>query len=155
LAPDWDKLADIFASSPSVAIASVDCTADGNDELCQQYGVQGYPSLKYFTDGNAMGEDYQGPRSLEALEQFVNDTLNKKCIVGSEEEMAKNESLCSEKEKDYAKKMRGKTDEEQKAQIERLEKLQNGKMKPELRTWLFQRLHILKGLGNVESKDEL
>ncbi|KAK1747883.1 protein disulfide isomerase family protein [Skeletonema marinoi] len=155
LAPDWDKLADMYASSPSVTIASVDCTVDENDELCHQYGVQGYPTLKYFTDGNTMGEDYQGPRSLEALEQFASDTLNKKCIVGSEEEMAKDTSLCSDKEKDYAKKMRGKTVEEQKAQIERLEKLKNGKMKPELRTWLFQRLHILKGLGNAESKDEL
>ncbi len=133
----------------------MDCTADENDELCHQYGVQGYPTLKYFADGNTMGEDYQGPRSLEALEQFANDTLNKKCIVGSEEDMAKDESLCSDKEKDYAKKMRVKTAEEQKAQIERLEKLKDGKMKPELRTWLFQRLHILKGLRNVESKDEL
>ena len=155
LAPDWDKLAGMYASSPSVAIASVDCTTDENDELCHQYGVQGYPTLKYFIDGNTMGEDYQGPRSLEALEQFVNDTLNKKCVVGSEEEMAKDTSLCSDKEREYAKKMRSKTAAEQKAQIERLEKLKNGKMKPELRTWLFQRLHILKGLGSVESKDEL
>lgn len=80
--------------------------------------------------------------------------INKKCIVGSEEEMNKEESLCSDKEKEYAKKMRGKSADEQKEQIERLEKLKNGKMKPELRTWLFQRLHILNGLGNV-GKDEL
>lgn len=152
LAPDWDKLADMYATSLSVSIASVDCTSDDNDELCHQYGVQGYPTLKYFIDGNSMGEDYQGARSLDALEQFANDTLNKKCIVGSEEEMAK---LCSDKEQQYAKKMMDKTVEEQKAQIERLEKLKDGKMKPELRTWLFQRLHILKSLVNIETKDEL
>ena len=152
LAPDWDKLADMYATSPSISIASVDCTSDDNDELCHQYGVQGYPTLKYFIDGNSMGEDYQGARSLDALEQFANDTLNKKCIVGSEEEMTK---LCSDKEQQYAKKMMDKTVEEQKAQIERLEKLKDGKMKPELRTWLFQRLHILKSLVNTETKDEL
>ena len=142
----------MYATSPSVSIASVDCTSDENDELCHQYGVNGYPTLKYFIDGNSMGEDYQGARSLDALEQFANDTLNKKCIVGSEEEMAK---LCSDKEQQYAKKMMDKTPEEQKAQIERLEKLKDGKMKPELRTWLFQRLHILKSLVNTETKDEL
>ena len=46
LAPDWDKLADMYATSPSVSIASVDCTSDDNDELCHQYGVQGCKSLK-------------------------------------------------------------------------------------------------------------
>ena len=53
------------------------------------------------------------------------------------------------------RKMMDKTVEEQKAQIERLEKIKDGKMKPELRTWLFQRLHILKSLVNTETKDEL
>ena len=53
-----------------------------------------------------MGEDYQGARSLDALEHFANDTLNKKCVVGSEEEMAK---FCSDKEQQYAKKMMDKT----------------------------------------------
>ena len=155
LAPDWDQLADMYASSPSVVIASVDCTTDDNDELCHQYGVQGYPTLKYFVDGNTLGEDYQGARSLEALEQFANDTLNKKCIVGAEEDMAKVTSMCSDKEKEYAKKMRGKTADERMTQIERLEKLKNSKMKPELRVWLFQRLHVLKGLTQAENKDEL
>lgn len=73
LAPDWDKLAEMYASSPSVSIASVDCTADDNNELCHQYGVSGYPTIKYFIDGNTLGEDYEGPRSLDALEQFAND----------------------------------------------------------------------------------
>ena len=129
-----------------MAIVSVDCTADENNELCSEYGVSGYPTLKYFKDGSSEGEDYQGGRSLDALDSFVEEELNKKCIVGSEEEMKKEESNCSEKEQGYATKMRAKTDAERKAQIDRLEKMKDGSMKPELKSWIFQRLHILNSL---------
>ena len=46
LAPDWDSLAEKYAASSSVVIGSVDCTTDENKDLCQEYGVQGYPTLK-------------------------------------------------------------------------------------------------------------
>lgn len=29
-------------------IGSVDCTSDDSKELCEKYGVSGYPTLKYF-----------------------------------------------------------------------------------------------------------
>mmetsp|Transcript_10560 Transcript_10560/g.23224 ORF Transcript_10560/g.23224 Transcript_10560/m.23224 type:complete len:208 (-) Transcript_10560:1549-2172(-) len=155
LAPDWDTLAATYASSPSVLIGSVDCTTDENSDLCQEHGVQGYPTLKYFVDGNTEGESYNGARSLDALQSFVEETLNKRCLIGTEEEMSKEESLCSDKEKAYAKKMRSKTTEDLKAQIERLDKMKGGAMKPELKTWIMQRLHILNGLNALENaKDE-
>ena len=108
LAPDWDTLADNYAASSSVLIASVDCTAGDNDDLCQNYGVSGYPTLKYFKDANFDGEDYSGARSLDALEKFADEELNKKCLVASDEDMSKDEN-CSDKEKVYASKMRTKT----------------------------------------------
>ena len=129
-----------------MAIVSVDCTTDENTELCSEFGVSGYPTLKYFKDGSSEGVDYQGERSLEALDSFVEEELNKKCIVGSEEEMKKEESNCSEKEQEYASKMRAKADDERKAQIDRLDKMKGGSMKPELKSWIFQRLHILNSL---------
>jgi protein disulfide-isomerase A6 len=46
LAPDWDALADKYSDSSSVVIGSVDCTTDENKDLCGEYGVQGYPTLK-------------------------------------------------------------------------------------------------------------
>jgi len=149
LAPDWDSLAETYSGSSSVLIGSVDCTAEDNEELCQEYGVQGYPTLKYYKDGNTEGEDYQGGRSLDDLASFADEELNKKCLVGTEEEMNKEESNCSDKEKGYATKMRAKTAEERKAQIDRLGKMTGGSMKPELKTWIFQRLHILNGLESV------
>ena len=155
LAPDWDTLADKYSTSSSVAIVSVDCTTDENTDLCQEYGVQGYPTLKYYKDGSTEGEDYQGGRSLDQLEKFVEEELNKKCIVGTDEEMKKEESNCSEKEQGYATKMRAKQRSERKAQIERLEKMKDGSMKPELKSWIFQRLHILNSLEAAdEAKDE-
>lgn len=159
LAPDWDSLADKYSGSPSVVIGSVDCTTDENDNLCQMYGVQGYPTLKYFKDGNTEGEDYNLGRSYDELDTFVETTLDtKKCIVGSDEEMAKEESNCSEKEQMYAKKMRAKTAEERKAQVTRLNGMKMKSMKPELKSWLYHRLHILGELENIQTNrdnDEL
>lgn len=42
--------------------------------------------------------------------------------------------------------MKGKTVEERQAQIERLTKMKNDKMKPELKQWVMARLAILKSL---------
>ncbi len=156
LAPDWDTLAEKYAASPSVLIASVDCTTEENRDLCQEYGVSGYPTLKYFKDGSNEAHDYGGGRGLDELDSFADQELNKKCVVGTEEEMKDEKSNCSDKEKDYARKIRAQSSEERKAQIDRLEKMKGGSMKPELKSWIFQRLHILKGFEAVgEASDEL
>ncbi|KAL3822544.1 hypothetical protein ACHAXA_007655 [Cyclostephanos tholiformis] len=155
LAPDWDSLAEKYAASSSVVIGSVDCTTDENKDLCQEYGVQGYPTLKFFKDGNTSGDDYQGGRSLDQLESFAEE-LDKKCVVGTEEEMNDDKSNCSDKEKEFARKMRSKTTKERQDQIARLEKMKGGSMKPELKSWIFQRLHILAGLETTGGgNDEL
>jgi len=36
--PDWDKLMEEFADSPTQLIADVDCTADGKS-LCEANGI--------------------------------------------------------------------------------------------------------------------
>ena len=86
------------------------------------------------------GEDYAGGRDYDSLKQFVEETLEVKCDVNAPEE-------CSDKEKAYIEKMKGKTAEERLKQLQRLETMKDGKMKPELKQWLVQRLRILKGLG--------
>ena len=42
--PDWDRLGSEYASSSSVVIADVDCTVE--QDLCGQYDVRGYPTIK-------------------------------------------------------------------------------------------------------------
>jgi len=74
--PDWDKLGDEFADSKTVLIGDVDCTV--HQDLCGKYGVQGYPTIKYFT-GNPEGDDYEGGRDFESLKTFASENLGPSC----------------------------------------------------------------------------
>jgi len=140
--PVWDKLGDEFAGSSSVMIGDADCTAEGK-ELCEKFEVRGYPTIKYFADGDDAGSDYSGGRDFESLTNFVHETLEVKCTV-------KDPVLCTEKEKAYIEKMKAKSGNELDAQLARLKKMEGASMKPQLKTWMKQRLNILNGL-----KDEL
>lgn len=136
--PDWDKLGDEYAGSRSVLIGDSDCTADG-ESLCKKYGVQGYPTIKYFKDGNMEGEDYQGGRDFESLRSFVTEELEVKCNVADPSE-------CTDKEKGYIEKMKAKSADDRKKQLDRLSKMKGESMKAELKGWLNARLNILNGL---------
>lgn len=76
--PDWDELGEKYAKSKKVLIADVDCTADPNKELCEEQGVKGYPTLKYYTPGDKIGTVYEGSRDLPDLKAFVK-TLGPAC----------------------------------------------------------------------------
>jgi len=78
--PDWDKLMAEFADHKSILVADVDCTAGGKD-LCEQVGVQGYPTIKY-GDPNDL-EDYEGGRDFEALKAFSKENLGPRCGPGN------------------------------------------------------------------------
>mmetsp|Transcript_24108 Transcript_24108/g.39899 ORF Transcript_24108/g.39899 Transcript_24108/m.39899 type:complete len:172 (+) Transcript_24108:227-742(+) len=74
--PDWDKLMDAFADSPSAMIGDVDCTAEGKP-LCDANGVKGYPTIK-FGDPSAL-EDYKGGRDYDSLLKFAEENLKPMC----------------------------------------------------------------------------
>jgi protein disulfide-isomerase A6 len=147
--PAWDQLGGDYAASSSVVVGDADCTADAKD-LCEKFGVKGYPTIKYFKDGDIWGgEDYKGGRDFDSLKKFVEETLEVKCDANNVAE-----SDCSDKEKEFIEKMKGKSAEERKKQLSRLESMKDGKMKPELKKWLVQRIRILTTLG-VADGDEL
>jgi len=78
---DWDKLGKKYANSDSVIIVDVDCTA-GGQSTCQQQGVKGYPTIKYYMAGKKNGQPYQQGRDYNSLDSFVQKTLQtvaKKC----------------------------------------------------------------------------
>ena len=136
--PAWDALGDKYASSSSVVVADVDCTVE--QDLCSEYDVKGYPTIKYFTaETDAKGDDYQGGRSAEDLEQFVSETLEVKCLLADT-------AGCSEKETEFMGKWKAKPKEEAKSQLERLSKMMGGSMAPDLKKWVAQRVSILKQL---------
>jgi protein disulfide-isomerase-like protein len=76
LKPDWDKLISEFASSTTALVADVDCTTEGQ-ELCETYGIQGYPTLKWGDPSDL--QDYQGARDFESLKSFAEENLKPIC----------------------------------------------------------------------------
>ncbi|KAI1473920.1 disulfide isomerase [Daldinia eschscholtzii] len=71
LAPVYEELAQAFATSKDVQIAKVD--ADAERSLGQKYGVQGFPTLKWFDGKSDKPIDYEGGRDLESLTKFITD----------------------------------------------------------------------------------
>jgi protein disulfide-isomerase A6 len=135
--PAYDKLGDEFASSSSVAIVDVDCTKE--QDLCSKHEVRGYPSIKYWLDGER--KDYQGGRSYDDLKKFVTDTLERKCDVNDP-------SACTDKEKKFIELRKSKDAAANTKELERLTKMASGgSMKADLKQWLHQRLNILKQLS--------
>jgi protein disulfide-isomerase A6 len=69
LAPEYEKAAEAFEGSSRVAIAEVDCTQQAS--LCEKFGVQGYPTMKYFAKGDKKPTDYSGGRTADDIVKFI------------------------------------------------------------------------------------
>ena len=52
LAPEWKIAGETFQPGDNIVIAAVDATE--NQDLAQTYGVQGYPTIKYFPAGKLL-----------------------------------------------------------------------------------------------------
>jgi len=99
--PAWDKLMKNWNKGERLKtslIADVDCTAEGKP-LCEQVGVQGFPTIKWGDVGNL--EAYEGGRDYDALKKWAKENLKPICSPS-------NIDLC---------------DDEKKAEIAELEKL--------------------------------
>lgn len=76
LAPTYEKVAAAFAGEPNVVIAKVD--ADKHRSLGERFGVEGFPTIKYFAAGaegslEEQAEDYPGGRSAADFMDFINE----------------------------------------------------------------------------------
>lgn len=70
LAPVWEELAENFAfAKDKISIAKVD--ADEHKELGRKFGVQGFPTLKWFDGKSDKPTDYSGGRDLDSLSAFI------------------------------------------------------------------------------------
>ena len=133
--PDWDALGKEYADSKTVLIGDVDCTVE--TDLCSEYDVSGYPTIKYFTpETDEKGDSYNGGRDFDALKAHVVDNLEVKCQADSGEG-------CSDKEKGYIEKMKAKGADEIQKQYTRLDGMKSGKMAKEQKQWVMQRWNIL------------
>ena len=67
----FEELATAFKSEKEVVIAK--CDADAHSDIGSRFDVSGFPTLKYFAKGSTEAQDYEGPRELSDLLDFVND----------------------------------------------------------------------------------
>ena len=102
-----------FSSSTTQLIADVDCTTPNNDAFCNANGVQGFPTLKWGDPDDL--QEYQGPRSYEALKEFAEANLKPMCSV-------KNIDLCDDEKKTLIEKYQRMSVEDLEAAVE--EKMQ-------------------------------
>ena len=80
LAPIYEELATNFAfASDKVSIAKVD--ADEHKTLGKRFGVQGFPTLKWFDGKSEKAEDYKGGRDLESLSSWITERTSVKAKV--------------------------------------------------------------------------
>lgn len=71
LAPEYEKLGSSFKKAKFILIGKVDC--DEHKSVCSKYGVSGYPTIQWFPKGSLEPKKYEGPRTAEALAEFVNN----------------------------------------------------------------------------------
>jgi len=134
--PAWESLGAEYAGSNSVMIGDADCTASGK-ELCTEKGVSGYPTIKYYLNGEEHA--FSGGRDLDSLKKFVEDTLEVKCSQVEQDN-------CTPKQLKYMDKVGSWETEKTAAQIARLDKMKGKTMSPVNKQYLFWRLSHLSSL---------
>ncbi|OQE27430.1 hypothetical protein PENSTE_c004G06323 [Penicillium steckii] len=91
LAPVYEELAQSFAHAENkVTVGKVD--ADEHRELGKRFGVQGFPTLKWFDGKSDKPEEYKGGRDLESLSSWITDKTGIK-PRGAQKEPSKVEFL--------------------------------------------------------------
>ncbi|KAJ6261967.1 Thioredoxin [Drechslerella dactyloides] len=73
LAPIYEKVASAFVREPSVVVAEMDCDSPGSKATCEQYGIQGYPTLKFFAAAHGDVSTYEGGREEVAIIDYLNE----------------------------------------------------------------------------------
>ena len=66
--PDYISIAQKLAGI--IVLAAVNCSSD--EELCEEYGIQSYPTLIYFPENTAaVHEEFKGDRTLSGILDFT------------------------------------------------------------------------------------
>ena len=70
MAPGYSNIAQKMNSAEDgIPVAKVDCTVHA--DVCSKFGVQGYPTLKFFLNGNPV--DYQGGREEQDILGWIHN----------------------------------------------------------------------------------
>lgn len=114
----------------------------------QNPGAGGWPTIRYFNQETGYGGAPYEQKTSDPMCTELGDTSNMRAYVedfGTKIcEVATGGAHCSEKQMAFAEKWKTKPTAEVIAQIQRLEGMKSGKMKPELMDWLKARIAVLK-----------
>ena len=73
LKPEWEQAATKLKGK--VHVGAVDCTS--HESLCGQFGVQGFPTIKFFGSQKQEPEDYSGGRDAASIVAFATTKWSK------------------------------------------------------------------------------
>jgi protein disulfide-isomerase A6 len=90
LAPDYEKVADMFGKSPKVTVAEVNC--DEDKPLCGRFSVNGYPTLKFFPSQSIKPTDYKGSRTADEIATFIEQNSGARRVGPRTDVLALNEA---------------------------------------------------------------
>ena len=72
MAPVYEELATVYHKNKDrLVIAQVNADEAKNRPLAQRFGVQGFPTLKWFPKGTTDPVDYNGGRSVEDFVAYI------------------------------------------------------------------------------------
>jgi len=159
-APAWNRVVQAFAKNSMVAFGDVNLAEDPVGGPYQA-GAGGWPTVRYFNKATGIGGAPYTKKTSDAMctelgndkymEEYVTEAgSTSKCDIASKEN-------CTQKELDYIEKFSAKPPEELTSQMERLAGMASSSMKPELRSWLGQRMNALNQLSRnqLAQKEEL
>eukprot|EP00584_Thalassiosira_punctigera_P012729 CAMPEP_0172547910 /NCGR_PEP_ID=MMETSP1067-20121228/17335_1 /TAXON_ID=265564 ORGANISM="Thalassiosira punctigera, Strain Tpunct2005C2" /NCGR_SAMPLE_ID=MMETSP1067 /ASSEMBLY_ACC=CAM_ASM_000444 /LENGTH=269 /DNA_ID=CAMNT_0013335063 /DNA_START=86 /DNA_END=895 /DNA_ORIENTATION=+ len=84
--PDWDDIMKLYAETPKMLAAEVDCTT--TEYLCAKQEVKGYPTIKYGDPSDL--KVYEGARDFKSMMEFADENIVPTC------DALENIDLCDE-----------------------------------------------------------
>ena len=70
--PVWDKLTEAMKGK-DIEVLDVKCDIEKNQELCERYQVEGFPSIKLVVGNSIL--DYEGDRSIDDIKKFISTNV--------------------------------------------------------------------------------
>jgi len=90
--PVWNKLSQQYASDPTLAFGTIDCSVEV--DLCKVQGYRLLPALTYFSIESTVAENYIGKMEEEMVTQFVVNSTAPQCTFARLD-------VCNEKQREW------------------------------------------------------